>query len=353
MGAEKLKLIAISILVLLGTLILSTALSINTNMSVWGCPRRCEGVFAVLCYYFTFYMVFYYFTPKDFSTFSFTLISIAFLTGIYALYQEFGADPYSWLGNYGGNTRPFSTLSHPAFYSTFLIMTIPFIYHEILKGKNYLLPVLCFILYILIVAKSRACLIGLGVSTIYYFYMSPSFTWKKYWKYICVGILFIILLNVFVVESPIKRMIYDIKNPSTRIHRSTVHSRIDMWGVGLHIISKAPIYGYGPETLSELYRYAYMGKRGHWPHRDQNRLHNEFLDILYAKGILGLLAWVFFLFAYFRYVWMHRSNPLVILCSSSAIAYLIQNQFSFGVIPITLLFWYIIGLTLVVNKNVE
>ena len=58
-----------------------------------------------------------------------------------------------------------------------------------------------------------------------------------------------------------------------------------------------------------------------------------------------------FLGCYARMVWKNRHNPKIIVLSSAVVAYLVQNMFSFGAIPITVLFWYLIGMTLVIVEN--
>ena len=81
-----------------------------------------------------------------------------------------------------------------------------------------------------------------------------------------------------------------------------------MWGVGPTIIKANPWFGVGPDCISEVYRYKYFERYNEVITRDQNRLHNEFLDVAVQRGLFGLCAWLMFLGCYARIVWKNRQN---------------------------------------------
>jgi tetratricopeptide (TPR) repeat protein len=139
----------------------------------------------------------------------------------------------------------------------------------------------------------------------------------------------------------------------------TMFLRVFQYLTGLKIIHDYPILGIGPETLGMIYPQ-YLSKiyRETGEYRDfknQNRIHNDFLDIAVSRGLLGLGVYLWFVFAYARMVWKgcmkaNSSDKILIigLCAS-CLAYFIQNQFSFGHVPILTLFWFLIAMSVVAS----
>ncbi|HDY67315.1 MAG TPA: tetratricopeptide repeat protein, partial [Candidatus Scalindua sp.] len=100
-------------------------------------------------------------------------------------------------------------------------------------------------------------------------------------------------------------------------------------------------------------RQVYKEKEEHGNFINQNRIHNDFLDVTVSRGLLGLGVYLWFIFAYSRMAWKgyKRANGLdkilIIGICSSCLSYFIQNQFSFGHIPIITLFWFLIGMSVI------
>jgi len=141
--------------------------------------------------------------------------------------------------------------------------------------------------------------------------------------------------------------------------KGSAFSRAFQYMTGLKIIHNYPILGIGPETLGMIYpQYlaeVYREKGEYRGFENQNRIHSDFLDMAVSRGLLGLGVYLWFIFAYARMVWKgckraNSSNKVLIigLCAS-CLAYFVQNQFSFGHIPILTLFWFLIAMSVVAS----
>ncbi|TLD40299.1 MAG: TPR domain protein, putative component of TonB system [Candidatus Jettenia ecosi] len=116
--------IDIPILAYIGVFIISSILSINPMMSLFGAYKRFEGLTATVCYIFLFYTTVNFVTTKK--RFYFLLISIiagAAISSCYGIAQHIGFDMFKWSSFEA--RRVFSTFGNPVFFSTYLVMTLP------------------------------------------------------------------------------------------------------------------------------------------------------------------------------------------------------------------------------------
>jgi tetratricopeptide (TPR) repeat protein len=137
-------------------------------------------------------------------------------------------------------------------------------------------------------------------------------------------------------------------------------SRGETWKSAFHIITDYPFFGIGPEVLkmifpryeTELFRFKEAF------HVKQDRCHNETFDVAVTKGLVTFLIYLWLLFVFFRVGWVKAQttkDPAVKLLLAgllaAALAFLVQNQFSFGVVAITSLFWMIWAMVMVIGED--
>ena len=139
--------------------------------------------------------------------------------------------------------------------------------------------------------------------------------------------------------------------------KGTTLTRFLQYLTSLRIIYDYPILGIGPDTLGMIYpQYIAKLHREMNEHRgfeNQNRIHWDLINITVSTGLLGLGVYVWLAFAYARMVWKRckraeRSDKILIigLCAG-CLAYFVQNQFSFGHIPIITLFWFLVAMSVI------
>ncbi|HVN67568.1 MAG TPA: tetratricopeptide repeat protein, partial [Candidatus Sulfotelmatobacter sp.] len=126
------------------------------------------------------------------------------------------------------------------------------------------------------------------------------------------------------------------------------------WKSAFGVLSDNPLFGVGPEVLKMVFpRYEtdlFRFKEAF--HVKQDRCHNETFDVPVTKGLITLAIYLWLLFTLFktgldRLQGADKGLRLLIAgLLAAATAYLIQNQFSFGVVAITSLFWIIWGMVM-------
>jgi putative inorganic carbon (hco3(-)) transporter len=329
------------IIALLISTAISTGFSINQKISVFGVFKRYDGLLPFICFIFLFYVVVQVVKKKDISLFIFALTITAIAACIYGLCQSYRLDAFFWTTDFGYNVRPSSTYGHPAFLSLFLIMVLPLTYYGILCGQKWLYPVAGLIMYVMFLTKTRAAFVGMMASTIYFFILYRK---QMSWKLVGLILTAVIAINIFMPYSPVKRFIHEAWHSRPQ---GTVFSRIQMAHVGIEIIKIRPWFGIGPDMLGHVYKGCYEWKYNEPCPKNQNRIHNEFFDIAVDTGLVGLSAWLWFVVVYFRMAWRGRHSLLTIALSSSIVACMVNNMFSFTHVPVYIVFWFIVGMTVI------
>lgn len=128
-------------------------------------------------------------------------------------------------------------------------------------------------------------------------------------------------------------------------------SRIETWTSSFHVIADNALFGIGPEVVKMRFPQYETPKFRFKEafHVKQDRAHNETLDMAVTRGLIGLAVYVWLLFSVFRLGLKNLKddpsrNVLTAGLLGALTSYLIQNQFSFGVVAITSLFWIIMAM---------
>ncbi|MFH1542545.1 MAG: O-antigen ligase family protein [bacterium] len=135
-------------------------------------------------------------------------------------------------------------------------------------------------------------------------------------------------------------------------------SRGESWKSAFNILVDYPIFGVGPEVLKMVFpRYEtdlFRFKEAF--HVKQDRCHNETFDVAVTKGLVTLFVFLWLLYTFFKTGWLKTrqlDKPEALIVAgliAAALAFLIQNQFSFGVVAITSLFWVNWALVMVIGN---
>ena len=375
----------------------ATVFSINPYLSLVGTYKRYGGFLSTIVYISLFFIIVHFIDKKRLNALCNAIILTAGFSSVYGILQHFGLDLYHWSTSFGFGIRVSATFGHPAFFSAFLIMVIPLVLIKIFSdtpeqncraSSDFRRSTFLYmgILSLLIVAfyytKTRASFLGLLISNIFFFSLigKKSLLTNKIKTIITATIIIglSIFFNVSDRTSVIGRFIDDIEPAlldSERPHpflensyeeigivsklKSSVFLRVFQYMTGREIIYDYPVLGIGPETLGMIYpQYlsrVYRETSEHREFKNQNRIHNDFLDMAVSRGLLGLGVYLWFIFAYARMVWKRckkansSDRTLIIGLCAGCLAYFIQNQFSFGHVPILTLFWFLVAMSVIAS----
>jgi tetratricopeptide (TPR) repeat protein len=137
-------------------------------------------------------------------------------------------------------------------------------------------------------------------------------------------------------------------------------SRGETWKSGFKILADNPL-GIGPEVLKMVFpRYeTNLFRFKETFHVKQDRNHNETLDVPVTKGLISFFVYLWLLFTLFQTGFdrlrsvTDQQRLMIGGLLAAILAYLVQNQFSFGVVAITSLFWILWALVMVIGSNEE
>ncbi|MBI5400427.1 tetratricopeptide repeat protein [Candidatus Saganbacteria bacterium] len=246
------------------------------------------------------------------------------------------------------------------------------------KILNIVLTLALFLSYICILyTQSRGGYMGLMTGLALFALVAGRqvlfANWRKF--LICGGLIFLISgITMLQPEfSPFERFTSEIttkpaSGPVQAVEKAEAKlelkgaagSRGETWKSALGIIADNPLFGVGPEVLKMVFpRYEtdlFRFKEAF--HVKQDRCHNETFDVSVTKGLIAFFVYIWLIFTFFKVGWRKASGSddltlrlLLAGLLSAGLAYLIQNQFSFGVIAITSIFWIIMGMVMIIGEN--
>lgn len=317
------------------------------------------------CAYFLWFLLFVHFIREkdDIAGVLCVLSYSVFCSSFYGMFQHFGVDFVHW-SDASVRFRPSSTQGNPDFFGAFLAVSFPYVLYFVLKisGEQpsplkskpgmtlFLLLTLWLAFMGIIFTLARASWLAFIGSMIVFLLLVPASVYRKSWRLL----LFIFLILgltlggiTFAAKTKDKKTGHGGEtavNISDRLNiGSSGRIRLILWGDTLHLIRRAPFFGYGLSTYPLVYPR----------HRSVDILriqaitalpedaHNEFLQRATTTGIAGLFCYLWLIvFAVMKMVNMRKSNPLFpALLLSSFSGYHIQSFFNPRVPDISLLFW--------------
>lgn len=338
------------LLLFLAVLFLSVAWSIAPVMSLMGASVRHQGVLTHGAFLaVSIFTVTLARQSAGRETILRAMIISNLLVVLYGILEMVGLDP---LGGYFLKEaflgRVFSTLGHPNFLGTFIVLTVPFVclhaYTRRGTNNHLTLILLLFNGVVFIGTGSRSALLGLLSMLLLALLLSrPSIknavrsctVWQGLW---CSFLLLVSLLLALLYGS--RRFI-----PDSTIG-DTVSARLFMWDAGLRMIIERP-FGYGVDTLSlatprfigkDLYRYESLTTT-------VDRLHTLPLDTWMHFGPIGVLLLYTLSFALFRAALHYTGDrkPMVHACMYALCGCHISLLFGFFSLHTALFFWVIVG----------
>ncbi|RAP39180.1 hypothetical protein DID80_00010 [Candidatus Marinamargulisbacteria bacterium SCGC AAA071-K20] len=148
---------------------------------------------------------------------------------------------------------------------------------------------------------------------------------------------------------------YNIKARSDGYKDSIKEARIAMWKSAIPWVKDYPLVGSGLDTIKYMYpvyRIPEYGIREGGHNFTPDRLHNEYLNMLCSKGVIGfiayyiifLLAWYFILLKGLYRKVNSKLGMITVACLTGVGIFLGQLMFNFGVVATLVLFYIFIGL---------
>ncbi len=315
------------LLVFLSSQIIATIFSIDVHTSFFGSYTRLNGGLLSLLSFSTLFLILQnYLDAKLIKNIIIFTLTSGTIIAIHGILQHFGVDkkyfPYDDVTG-----RVFSTLGQPNWLAAYLCILIPLIFYIPSSVIRALLSVI--FLVCLFFTKSKSGLIAITISLATYFILKYKI--KK-----------IYLFLIFIFCLPI---IYFIFRPQPVNQNLNITSSSDIrqltWTGAINIAKKYPIFGTGPETFA--FSYYWVRPPSHnltseWEFL-YNKVHNEYLNYLANTGIIGLIAYLFFIFSCLKFIYQNHQFKIL----AAYISILITSFAGFNVVT-TSLFLFLLPL---------
>jgi O-antigen ligase len=134
-----------------------------------------------------------------------------------------------------------------------------------------------------------------------------------------------------------------------------------IWHDGLRLIRGHPWFGVGMDSV-KLFGTEW-GVQAYRIFHVQGHFHSNFIQLAVERGLPALAAWIWLLVAYFVLLWrlLRRAalsdwfvRGAVLGLGASMIGLLVDSvvQYSLGEAPVLMLMWFLVGLTIVLDRIV-
>jgi tetratricopeptide (TPR) repeat protein/O-antigen ligase len=358
--------------------------SVHVLTSFMGFYGRYEGCSTLYMYCLLFFITTNFIRSKEqILRVMYTVIIAGVCMAVYGVIQRMGLDPYAWGGVITWQ-RVIGTIGQPNFLAAYVDMAFIIGLALLLNMKEIrwsrqfqwqtaydvilraVLVISLFLIYVCVLyTQSRGGFLGLFVGVALFFTcVNRNLTIDK-WKELSVLFLLIAVITVITSlnpeTSPFGRFASEAaKTGEMSASETTITtynatlSRIETWKSAYKIIADRPVFGIGQEVLKMVFPRYETNKFRFYEgfHVKQDRCHNEVCDMAVTRGVTGLAVyvWVLATFFYMGFKLIRGDfDPELKLFTAgfmgASAAYLVQNQFSFGVVAITTLLWVMMGLT--------
>lgn len=291
--------------IFLGCYVFSAVFSVAPALSFFGWYPRFQGLFTLFFYAVFGVAVFLILNrPEQRERLVLTLAAGLALVCAFALLQKFLPGFLQWWSDSDFNDRAYGTMANPNYLAGYIVMILPLLLANIFRKKHGL-----FSFFVLIVAfvtlfltQSRAGLIAMAVSLLFFFFMEAYSRKAKKTLAVLVVLPLLLVASVWAIAANagepwvknnalLQRLAFNDES------LSSAETRLRMWPAVIQQISASPLIGFGPETFAVTFpSYApetvnTSEDRGEIP----DRAHNELLDFAVQIGIPGTLAYTVFI----------------------------------------------------------
>lgn len=359
----------ILILIFAGLIFISTILSSNFKISVFGQNRRFEGLLSIYSY------IIVYFAAKKFLNFNnkkallYIFYTLYLFVGILGILQYFIKLPDKTFLNLFQENQVFGTFGNINFMGSFLCIGLPIFIVLFITKKDKMSFVISNILFFdLIACRTRSAWLAAAIVFSFIFIYTIIKKDKKYFLRTLIiilcfsGILLYLFLprkvmngkgeativntGVFQKFKNTSNEIEDIRKNGLKDYTGTYRAMI--WRTTLNLIKKYPVFGVGIDNLTlgifqnETEDAIEFIKR---TNSIIDKAHNEYLQIAATTGIPSLIIYLVFIFLILKEKFkMLLKNNYIFALFASILCYLIQAFFNISTVGIAPLFWIAIGL---------
>jgi len=228
---------------------------------------------------------------------------------------------------------------HPTYLSLFILAALILLHRHKKERMLFKLFVVIVSILMLLLLQSRVAFIGLALVVVYSFISSKSMNYKR-------GILFfsVLIISLGFLSNDLKNRFNEIisYNPSIdalgTFSENGINQRVWLWNSAFKQIKKEPIFGYGFGAQRNLFQWQvekmmiedefdnelYIAAKK----LSDNNLHNQYLQIIYECGYLGLFLFLGLLFFLGIILLKRKKYPELLVLVVVSIFLITENLFA-------------------------
>ncbi|HLY23267.1 MAG TPA: O-antigen ligase family protein [bacterium] len=354
----------------LGALTLATALSVNPLLSFVGDDYRYEGLLTWLAYgALAAVSASTLRNPRRLRAILGLILAAAGVMSAIALLQHVGISPVpadlmrrAWIRASGTTGSPLALGA----YAVLLLPLIVGVYAESRRGRQVAYGALAAALYAALIAtEARAGWGALAVGLAVWGVTSGKAAVRAAARPL------VVLAVVCAAVTPAVLLTGSHAALGHVSDAGSAASRVFIWRTAAPLVAARPVFGWGPDTLSQIYpaygtpAFVRVFPEAAMQHIVVDRPHNDVLQQAISAGLVGLAAYLWFWYMLFYTAWKtararahgdhglrrgdDRRSPLVDPAvigpglAGGFAAYFAQLQLSFSYVSVAPLFWVLVG----------
>lgn len=342
--------------------LLSSITSSNPRLTFFGAPERYEGLFAFGCYVALFFIGARFFGSQEgFRRLAATAAGAGLAVVSYALLQLVLPAPFAgeafirdWYGALGV-LRVSSTLGSPIVLGGYLCLMVPMwlVLGSTAHRRTRILWLAGGALgYAAIAATfTRAAWLGIAAGTVTLGLIAGRDLARRARGALAAAVIGVVLGGAILLGTATPRQISERVTSSANVQVGSAAQRVFIWTKTIELIAARPFFGWGIETLREVFPYERAELVRYFGLRPViiDKAHNDLLQVAVSIGVPGAMAhvamWAAVLLAAVH-SWRRGYGDDRLLAAgwlAAVMAYLIQVQFSFSAVALAPVVWLLAG----------
>lgn len=343
--------------------LLSTSVSVSVATTFFGAPWRHEGLLAVLCYMFLYFVGVHFFgSGSGFRTVVATASVAAIFLSAYGVLQLFlpplfpGEIRVMFFYGTLGTLRPGSLVGGPVSFAGYLCLVTPLLLSLGLastgRGRWIWLAGVVLAVTGVVMSLTRGAWLGLGLGALVFAATAGRAVLRRHRsELIAVLAALAIILPGLVTAFVAPGTMANRMSTSFDAESASAGGRVSIWQGTIHLIRQRPLLGWGLDTLGRVFPYerpSLIRQFGPGP-QNIDRAHNDILQVAVSIGIPGAVAylgfWTLVVVAGVR-SWRRTTGATRVIAVgwlAALTGYLIHVQFAMSTIAFTPLVWLLAG----------
>ncbi len=284
--------------------LISAFLATDQFIAFWGDVERGEGVFGIFTIGLFLLLSYFWFNQLDWKKFWWGTWGVGVIISLYSWLEYLGIFGIAQMA------RPGSLFGNAGMLSTYLVLLlmVPVILWVEAKEKIKYLLLGSEILFLsaILLSGTRGAFLGLVAGVVFLaawqvikggeevWFLKKS---KSFWaKIILVGLVFFAVVfgltrtNGFWAKIPLLNRL-SVSSLASTSDASTI-TRLITWDIAWKAFKDRPVFGWGPDHFITAYERYYDPEFATYGETWIDRAHNQFLDMLVSRGVVGLGLWL-------------------------------------------------------------